>query len=148
MGKFGRDFLKEYWEKDVKDRFALLKKLNPGGSLTPEIYDGVMDLARNGSLDLREDVLAKTVELLPSGTWKVAMTDGSVAEYDRIWLATGMKVDFAHEPMLEDVLKAYPIDVFNGIPELDENLKWKGCNIYVMGRYWEKRGCCHGNGWW
>jgi len=52
---------------------------------------------------------------------------------DRIWLATGSQLNVEHWPLPADVQATYPIEVVNGLPVLDEHLRWPGCNLFVMG---------------
>jgi hypothetical protein len=44
----------------------------------------------------------------------------------RIWLATGTPLDIRTHPLLVDVLQRHPIDTVNGLPVLDEHLRWSG----------------------
>ncbi|NEP42360.1 MAG: FAD-dependent oxidoreductase, partial [Okeania sp. SIO2H7] len=52
---------------------------------------------------------------------------------DRIWLATGTKLDVREQSLLKEVLAAYPVEIVNGLPVLDENLRWPGCELFIMG---------------
>ena len=51
----------------------------------------------------------------------------------RIWLATGTSLDIQTHPLLADVLQRHPIDTVNGLPVLDEHLRWPGCELFLMG---------------
>ncbi|GET41483.1 hypothetical protein MiSe_62950 [Microseira wollei NIES-4236] len=59
--------------------------------------------------------------------------DGQEYEFDRIWLATGTKLDATTEPLLTRILDIYPIPIVKGLPVLDEYLRWPGCELFVMG---------------
>jgi hypothetical protein len=37
------------------------------------------------------------------------------------------------QPLLAEILDAYPLSVVNGLPVLDEYLRWRGCELFVMG---------------
>jgi hypothetical protein len=52
---------------------------------------------------------------------------------DRIWVATGSQLDAQNHPLLQDVLNVYPIDCVNGLPVIDEHLRWHGCELFIMG---------------
>lgn len=43
--------------------------------------------------------------------WKVALCDGEKWTGDRIWLATGCKLDVNQDPLLSDIKKQFPIQV-------------------------------------
>jgi cation diffusion facilitator CzcD-associated flavoprotein CzcO len=38
-----------------------------------------------------------------------------------------------HHPLLHDVLAAHPIECVNGLPVIDEHLRWQGCELFIMG---------------
>lgn len=54
-------------------------------------------------------------------------------DFDRIWLATGSQLDAAKHPLLKTILDTYPIEITNGLPIVDEYLRWRGCELFVMG---------------
>lgn len=54
-------------------------------------------------------------------------------EVDRIWLATGTKLNVTAHPLLQDVLAAYPVTIVNNLPVLDDYLRWQNCELFVMG---------------
>ena len=65
--------------------------------------------------------------------WLVKFSDGEQKQFHRIWLSTGTRFDVNSEPLLKEVLQAYPIPVINGLPVLDDNLRWRGCSLFIMG---------------
>ena len=52
---------------------------------------------------------------------------------DRIWLATGTKLDIAAEPMFKEMLETHPLEIVNGLPVLDKHLRWPGCELFLTG---------------
>ncbi len=52
---------------------------------------------------------------------------------DRIWLATGSRVNLADEQVLDPVLAAHPGATVEGLPILDRHLRWQGCELFIMG---------------
>ena len=72
-------------------------------------------------------------------SWRVHCNLSAVHEcihhqqIDRIWVATGSQLDARNHPLLTDVLDAYPIEVVNGLPVVDEHLRWRGCELFIMG---------------
>ncbi|HEY9802945.1 MAG TPA: hypothetical protein V6D25_21460 [Leptolyngbyaceae cyanobacterium] len=65
--------------------------------------------------------------------WLVECSDGSQHDCDYIWLSTGTKFDVTTEPLLKDILEAYPTPIINGLPVLDTCLRWPGCELFIMG---------------
>jgi hypothetical protein len=39
--------------------------------------------------------------------WQVECSNGNIDKYDRIWLATGTKLDIAQDPLFTDILSVY-----------------------------------------
>ncbi|MEO0869933.1 MAG: FAD-dependent oxidoreductase, partial [Cyanobacteria bacterium J06642_11] len=52
---------------------------------------------------------------------------------DRIWLATGSKLDVNNWPLLSKIRDQYPLVDVEGLPVLDKHLRWPGCNLFIMG---------------
>lgn len=52
---------------------------------------------------------------------------------NRIWLATGTTTDITTHPLMGEVLARYPNQIVNGLPVLDEHLRWPGCDLFLMG---------------
>ena len=55
--------------------------------------------------------------------WSLSLCDGSGWTGDRIWLATGCKLDARHDPLLSGVRKEYPIQARPGRGRRDG---WRG----------------------
>jgi hypothetical protein len=87
---------------------------------------------RNGNLRIDENCQVVKAEWL-GNSWLVRCSDGSQHEFSRIWLFTGSKFDVTTEPLLKEVLAAYPINIVNGLPVLEESLRWRGCELFIMG---------------
>ncbi|MFP4415562.1 hypothetical protein [Coleofasciculus sp.] len=41
--------------------------------------------------------------------------------------------DVTVDPLLQNVIDAYPVPLVKGLPVLDEHLRWSGCELFVMG---------------
>ncbi|MDB9402558.1 hypothetical protein PN459_21645 [Microcystis aeruginosa CS-567/02-A1] len=37
------------------------------------------------------------------------------------------------EPLFTEILETYPISIVNGLPVLDDYLRWSGCELFIMG---------------
>ena len=140
-GWLGPKYLKDFWaEPDWEKRWYLIQQARNGGSLTPAMMLQLRRLMRRDRLQIREQ--CQVVKVIWQGThWLVHCRDDSrdaihsvsLHEFDRIWIATGTKLDVTAEPLLTDILNAFPLPVERGLPILDPCLRWSGCELYVMG---------------
>jgi hypothetical protein len=45
------------------------------------------------------------------------------------------------EPLLTEIVDNYPIAIANGLPILDNYLRWPGCELFIMGGWPVKKLC-------
>ncbi|BAZ05434.1 FAD/NAD(P)-binding protein [Calothrix sp. NIES-3974] len=132
-GWLGPKYLQNFFATgDYHQRWNQIQQARNGGSVTPAMGMELRRQVRAGNLQLHENcqvVEARWVD----NKWQVVCSDGSILEFDRIWLSTGTKFDVTQEPLLTDILAAYPIPIINGLPVLDPSLGWHGCELYMMG---------------
>lgn len=134
-GWLGPKYLKGFFaESDLEKRFAMIQQARNGGSVTPAMGMQLRREARNGNLTIDENCQVVKLEWL-GNSWLVECSDGNIHEFNRIWLSTGTKFDVTTEPLLEEVFAAYPIPVINGLPVLDTCLRWRGCELFIMGGF-------------
>ncbi|NJL99604.1 MAG: lysine N(6)-hydroxylase/L-ornithine N(5)-oxygenase family protein [Synechococcaceae cyanobacterium SM2_3_2] len=132
-GWLGPKYLKGFEEEECwQARWQQIQSARDGGSLTPEVLTQIRSLAHQGSLVLQEScqIVGAVWQM---NRWQIRCLDGGSLRADRIWLATGSRVDLADERILDPVLKAHPIDTVQGLPILDQHLRWQGCELFVMG---------------
>lgn len=132
-GWLGPKYLKGFFaEPDYEQRFTIIRQARNGGSMTPAMS---MQLRRQVRSDnLKIDQNCEVVEAKWLGQiWQVKCSDGSQHEYSRIWLSTGTKFDATSEPLLQEVLAAYPTPIVKGLPVLDEFLRIPGSELFLMG---------------
>ena len=109
-----------------------------GGSVTPAMLLHLRRLERQGQITFYEQCEVQQAEWKREA-WQVHCSAGAEHDcvahllIDRLWLATGSQLNIEHWPLLADVQATYPIEVVNGLPVLDEHLRWPGCNLFVMG---------------
>ncbi|KAG7231657.1 hypothetical protein INR49_004160 [Caranx melampygus] len=71
-----------------------------------------------------------------SQAWSLTLSTGGLWTGDRIWLATGCKLDVTQDPLLSEVMEEFPVQVLDGWPCIAESLQWTdGCPLYLMGQY-------------
>ncbi|GAB1539100.1 FAD/NAD(P)-binding protein [Scytonema sp. NUACC21] len=126
-------YLKGFFaQQDYEQRFGMIKQARNGGSMTPAMGMQLRREVRKGRLRIDENCQVVLAEWLGEN-WRVQCSDGSQHEYSRIWLSTGTQFDVTSEALLQEVLEAYPINIVNGLPVLDEYLRWWGCELFLMG---------------
>lgn len=132
-GWLGPKYLKAFSaETDWQQRWQLIQQARDGGSMTPAMMTKLRRYQHEGRLSIFEECQVVGAEFV-GGSWQVKCDDGMVWECDRIWLATGTKLDIATQPIFKEVLNTHPIQVVNGLPVLDECLRWSGCELFIMG---------------
>jgi len=52
---------------------------------------------------------------------------------DRIWLATGSSIDATQHPLLSSIQQSHPAEIVNGLPVLDQHLRWPGLELFPSG---------------
>ncbi|MEA5596849.1 FAD/NAD(P)-binding protein [Rivularia sp. UHCC 0363] len=131
-GWLGPKYLRGFFaEPDFVKRFAMIQQARNGGSMTPAMGIKLRQQVRSGKLKILENTQVVTAQWRDNH-WVVKFTDGKY-ECDRIWLSTGTYFDVNSEPLLKEIIRAYPIPVVNGLPVLDDNLRWCGCSLFIMG---------------
>jgi hypothetical protein len=136
--KYLKDFLAESdWEK----RWELIQLARNGGSMTPVMMSQLRRYQKKGCLQIDERCQIVKAKWL-GNYWQVYCNNEQEYECDRaqreceahrIWLSTGTQLDAAKEPLLSDIIAAYPNAIVNGLPVLDDRLRWPGCELFVMG---------------
>lgn len=134
-GWLGPKYLKDFFaESDYQKRFVMIQQARNGGSITPKIGTELRRLIRNENLNIDENCQVVKTEWLGDG-WRVYCSDNVVHKCERIWLSTGNKFDISREPLLQNILQAFPIATVNGLPVLDKYLRWPGCELFLMGGF-------------
>jgi hypothetical protein len=138
-GWIGPKYLKDFWaEPDLQTRWQTIQQARNGGSMTPSVLSQLRRLEREGKMVFFEQCGVSQAAWRDDG-WQVHCDNSAVHEcihhqtIDRIWVATGSRLDARNHPLLKDVLDAYPIEVVNGLPVVDEHLRWQGCELFIMG---------------
>ncbi|CAL8246384.1 unnamed protein product [Lota lota] len=134
----GRAHLSQFYgEKSLHRRLAMIRQARKGGAVSPEAYVQLKPFIQSGQVDLKTYCQVSQAKwCYRRQVWSVALCNGSSWTGDRIWLATGCKLDARHDPLLSGVMKEYPVQVMEGWPCVTQALQWApGCPLYVMGQY-------------
>jgi cation diffusion facilitator CzcD-associated flavoprotein CzcO len=132
-GWLGPKYLKGFWaEADWHNRWQMIQQARNGGSLTPAMMTQLRRAYHSGTISLHER--CQIVEAIwKDNYWQVRCHDGTEHQCDRIWMATGTKLDVTANSMLSEVLDGFPTAIVNGLPVLDTYLRWPRCELFVMG---------------
>ncbi|GMI18314.1 hypothetical protein TrLO_g6176 [Triparma laevis f. longispina] len=134
MGDKRPDMLKQFHKKTPDKKMAFNKKLRGGGSMSSCVYGGLVGVK---GLELLEEVEVEyaTYER-GKDVIEVAFSNGNEKSYDYVWLATGGNFNLNLIPLFSSLQSQIPIQTFNGLPILEDDLSWKN-NIpfHVMGAY-------------
>jgi cation diffusion facilitator CzcD-associated flavoprotein CzcO len=134
-GWLGPKYLKEFAaEPDWSRRARAIRQARNGGSLPPAMMLQLRRAARGGNIVLEDNCEVVRADW-QGQEWRVQCQTGQVLHCDRIWLATGSQFDAARDPLLQDILAAYPTEIVDGLPILDRQLRIPGCACFVMGGY-------------
>ncbi|MEM1370167.1 MAG: SidA/IucD/PvdA family monooxygenase [Cyanobacteria bacterium P01_H01_bin.15] len=139
-GWLGPKYLKGFdAEPDWEARWQMIQSARNGGSLTPAIFTKLRRLERESKLSFYERCEVRSAKWI-ADTWKITCNQSDAHDcithqpIDRIWLATGSTIDVTHSDLLSSIRETHPLPVINGLPVLDSNLRWPGCNLFMMGR--------------
>jgi len=132
-GWLGPKYLKGFYgETNWDRRWELIQQARNGGSMTPKMMLQLRRAAKEGKIELLEncEIVKATWQ---DGQWVINCSTGEVDEFQRIWLATGTQFDAAENPLLSDILEAYPTEIVKGLPVLDPYLRVGKSEFFVMG---------------
>jgi cation diffusion facilitator CzcD-associated flavoprotein CzcO len=134
-GWLGPKYLKGFaQERSWEMRSHLIQQARNGGSLTPAMMTQLRRYQHSGKVQFNEECQVQHAKW-ELNRWKIICSNHVEHEFDRIWLATGTTLNVNSEPLLADILETHPMQQTNGLPILDESLRWKGCELYLMGGY-------------
>lgn len=132
-GWLGPKYLKDFHaETDWYSRYQHIQQARNGGSMTPEMMLQLSKASHQGKIRINEYCQVSNAQW-QNNVWQVDCEDGTRHEFNRIWLATGTRFNVKEHPLLENVLNAYPTEIVNGLPVLDEHLRLPKSNFFVMG---------------
>ncbi len=132
-GWLGPKYLKDFHaETDWSARYQQIQQARNGGSMTPEMMLQLRKAAYEGTMIINQCCQVRNAQW-QDNLWQVHCHDGSRHQFNRIWLATGTRFNLKEHPLLQDVLNAYPTEIVNGLPVLDEHLRLPKSNLFIMG---------------
>ncbi|XP_051967784.1 uncharacterized protein zgc:113276 isoform X2 [Xyrauchen texanus] len=134
----GLAYLRQFYnERSIHKRLVMIKQARKGGAVTPEAYAQLLPFVQSGQLLVKAHCQVTEAKwCYQSQSWRVSLCTGEQWNGEKIWLATGCKLDVNQDPLLSDVRTKFPIQVLEGWPCITESLQWTpGCPLYLMGQY-------------
>uniref|UniRef100_A0A3Q3X0W2 FAD/NAD(P)-binding domain-containing protein n=1 Tax=Mola mola TaxID=94237 RepID=A0A3Q3X0W2_MOLML len=134
----GQAYLRQFYnERSLHKRLAMIRRARKGGAVTPEAYVHLRPFIQSGQVDVK--TYCEVTEIswcYRSQAWSLSLSTGHHWTGDKIWLATGCKLDVRQDPLLSEVMKEFPIQAIDGWPCISESLQWaEECPLYLMGQY-------------
>ncbi|MGB3519375.1 MAG: FAD/NAD(P)-binding protein [Elainellaceae cyanobacterium] len=138
-GWLGPKYLKGFFaEPDWSARWQMIQMARNGGSFTPALMTQLRRCSHQGSVQFYEQCQVQRAQWT-GAAWQV--TCDRTPEHDclahlpidRIWLATGHHLDVRQWSLLSELQAVDPITYIQGLPILDEHLRWNGRNLFIMG---------------
>jgi cation diffusion facilitator CzcD-associated flavoprotein CzcO len=132
-GWLGPKYLNGFWnEPHWGDRWKMIQEARDGGSLTMAVMTQLRRANHCQQLSFQE--CCRVVQAKWQGFyWQVQCDNGTTQEFDRIWLATGTRLNAETEPLLSTMNKVFPIPLVNGLPVLEKDLRWGKSDLFLMG---------------
>ena len=138
-GWLGPKYLKGFYAEPSWDkRWQLIQSARNGGSLTPAVLTHLRRLEKEGSLTFYENCEVSRAQW-QENHWQVSCNypgDHDCLAHlaiDHIWLCTGSTIDVRQWPLLKEIQATYPAPMVHGLPVLDSALRWRSCNLHIMG---------------
>ncbi|XP_073732237.1 uncharacterized protein [Misgurnus anguillicaudatus] len=134
----GLAFLRQFYnERSLHKRLAMIKQARKGGAVTPEAYTQLQPFIQSGQLLIKTYCQVTEAKwCYRSQSWRVSLCNGEQWNGEKIWLATGCKLNVNQDPLLSDVMRKFPIQVLEGWPCITKSLQWTPeCPLYLMGQY-------------
>lgn len=146
-GWLGPKYLRDFWsEPNWFVRWQMIQQARNGGSMTPAMLTQLRRLQRDGKITFYEQCQVSQAQWI-NNAWQICCTNSAAHDCihhqridcashthcERIWLATGSQLDATTHPLLQQVLNTHPLEIVNGLPVVDEYLRWQGCELFVMG---------------
>jgi cation diffusion facilitator CzcD-associated flavoprotein CzcO len=119
-------------DPDPQRRRAAIDRARGGGTIPHRIRRQLERCVADGRLQLRERVQVMTASDRRSAL-RLMLSDGGVVTADEVWLATGGHLDVRDDPLCAPLLRARPIAMADGLPDLAPDLSWAGTNVHLSG---------------
>lgn len=117
----------------------MVKSARGGGSITPRFAKVLDAHVRTGKLSIHTHTTVTHSAYSPlDQTWAIETSPAipDLPKIHYIYFATGVQSDFEKLPYLQKIFEKYPVDSFDGLPGLTDDLMWKAdVPLFMTGRF-------------
>jgi hypothetical protein len=106
----------------------MLKEARGGGSITSRFAKILQSHILSGRTSLHTNTTIQSQSYNPkTRTWTLTTIPPipSLPEIDHIYFATGVQSDISSLPYMQSILTQFPIETFDGLPALTDDLAWR-----------------------
>jgi hypothetical protein len=122
-----------FFDEPLENRAAASKAARLGGSVPPIYMENIMELERQGRLEIVVCELQVQGVDEEKGSVKV-LVGSELYEFDVIVMACGHRPSCLDIPLLVNLQSKAPVEIVGGFPVLSTNLQWGHYeNVFVVG---------------
>ncbi|MGH0145530.1 UNVERIFIED_CONTAM: hypothetical protein FKN15_043188 [Acipenser sinensis] len=109
----GLAYLRQFYnERSLHKRLIMIRQARKGGAVTPEAYQQLQPFISSGNLIVKTYCQVSEAKWsYKDQEWAISLSTSERWSGDRIWLATGCKLDVTQDSLLSDVIKEFPIQI-------------------------------------
>jgi len=119
-------------ETQWRKRRKMVATARGGGAMTEEIRGFLAPYKRSGQLKQHPGCLIKAL-VRQGSQWQADCGWGQSLTADRVWLCTGNKLDLKTHGLFAGLWAEHPLQILEGLPVLEEDCRWPGLPLYLMG---------------
>ncbi|KAF2210491.1 hypothetical protein CERZMDRAFT_113388 [Cercospora zeae-maydis SCOH1-5] len=142
MGKFRNHEKASFWSADTDcERSEMVKVARGGGSVTPRFAKVLKGWVEKGRVEVHEGCKVDEEEEEEGEGWWQVETEPRIEGLEKrkvhfVYFATGVQSDFAKMGMLQELCEEFPVEGYDGLPALTDDLMWKeGVPLFVTGKF-------------
>ncbi|GIZ44057.1 hypothetical protein CKM354_000726600 [Cercospora kikuchii] len=147
IGKFRNHEKASFWSADTDcERSEMVKVARGGGSVTPRFAKVLKNWVEKGKVEVHEGCKVARSEFHEEGEgggegWWEIETEPKVENLEKrkvhfVYFATGVQSDFEKLGMLRNIREEFPVEGYDGLPALTDDLMWKeGVPLFVTGKF-------------
>ncbi|USW58468.1 Putative L-lysine 6-monooxygenase/L-ornithine 5-monooxygenase, FAD/NAD(P)-binding domain superfamily [Septoria linicola] len=142
MGKFRNHEKASFWSADTdEERSELIKSARGGGSITPRFAKILKEHVDKGRVDLHTNATVRGCRYDPiEQVWHIKTQPElkalEEAKIHYVYFATGVASDFETLPYLKGMCEKYPVESYDGLPALTDDLMWReDVPLFMTGKF-------------
>lgn len=126
----------QFYHEPAEERLQALRTTRGGGTVPPIYMKTTRKMQERGELDCIVGDL-KVIKENDDKSFLLQFFDENGKDiknstFDAIVLACGLRPDCLGNPLIQKIHKQWPVEIFGGLPNISEDLRWTD-NLYVVG---------------